>query len=78
LDALENEFIPRLEKQAKEKSIKEEMMELLEQQKMTVRELRKHFKFNANTVRKYLRALEEEGKAVRKGNEGKAIIWGAS
>ena len=78
LEELENEYVPKLEKAVKEKSIKEEMVELLENQEMTVKELRKHFKFNANTVRKYLKALEEEGKAIRKGNEGRAIIWGSS
>ncbi|MHA1378809.1 MAG: ArsR family transcriptional regulator [Candidatus Helarchaeota archaeon] len=78
LKDLEKQFIPKIEKQAKEKSIKDEMVELLENQQMTVKELRKHFKFNANTVRKYLRALEEEGRAIRKGNEGRAVIWGSS
>ncbi|MFX0137973.1 MAG: DeoR family transcriptional regulator [Candidatus Hodarchaeota archaeon] len=78
LEQLENDYIPKLKKEVKEKTIKEEMVGLLESKKMTVKEIRKHFKFNANTIRKYLRALEEEGKAKRKGTDGRAIIWGAS
>ncbi|MFX1449808.1 MAG: winged helix-turn-helix domain-containing protein [Promethearchaeota archaeon] len=78
LEQIEQEYIPKLEKQVKEKTIKEEMIGLLENDEMTVKEIRKHFKFNANTVRKYLRALEEEGKLKRIGKDGRAIIWGAS
>ncbi|NVM01553.1 MAG: hypothetical protein HWN67_04425 [Candidatus Helarchaeota archaeon] len=78
LKELEKHYIPKLKKEVKEKTIKEEMAGLLESKQMTVKEIRKHFKFNANTIRKYLRALEEEGKAKRKGTEGRAIIWGAS
>lgn len=78
LEELEKQYIPKFEKQVKEKSIKEEMVELLENQEMTVKDLRKHFKFNANTVRKYLKELEEEGKAIRRGADGRAIIWGSS
>lgn len=75
---LEKQYVPKMKKQVKEKSIKSKMVELLKNQQMTVKEIRKHFRFNTNTVRKYLRALEEEGKAKRKGSQGKAIIWGAS
>ena len=78
LEQLEQQYIPKLKKQVREKTIKEEMVGLLENEEMTVKEIKKHFKFNANTVRKYLRALEEEGKLKRIGTQGRAIIWGAS
>ena len=46
----------------KEKTIKETMIELLNEQKLTVKEIKKHFNFSVSTVRKYLKALESEGK----------------
>lgn len=78
LDEMEKKYIPKLEKQAQEKSMKDELSELLQARQMTVKEIRKHFKFSPNTIRKLLKALEEEGKATRIGLDGKAVIWGAA
>ncbi|NHI91221.1 MAG: ArsR family transcriptional regulator [Candidatus Lokiarchaeota archaeon] len=59
----------------KEKTIKEQMIELLEEQKLTVKQIKKHFNFSVSTVRKYLKSLEEEGKVECVGTTDKTNAY---
>lgn len=62
----------------KEVTIKEKMVSLLNDQKLTVKEIKKHFKFSVSTVRKYLKRLEEEGKIAQVDEtNNKAYIYSA-
>ena len=70
------EIFPKQESR-KEKTIKETMLELLNEQSLTVKEIKKHFNFSVSTVRKYLKALEQEGKVecLGAGDETKAYLY---
>ncbi|MHA1143539.1 MAG: winged helix-turn-helix domain-containing protein [Candidatus Helarchaeota archaeon] len=71
------EIFPTIKKKKATVTTKEKMQKILQEQAMTVRDLRKHFRFNTKTVQKYLKELEEEGIVERKGKaQNRAIIWG--
>jgi predicted HTH transcriptional regulator len=60
----------------KEKSVKDNLFEMLkEQQKMTISELGKYFKFNKTTIRRYLLELVLSGKIKRDGKKGRETLW---
>ncbi len=66
-------------KPAQPKSIKENMFDMLqEQQKMTISELKNYFKFNTQTIRRYLLELVLSGKIKRDGKKGRETIWAVS
>ena len=70
-------WFPPLQPQKKDLTMKQKMQKVLEEQELTVADLRKHFRFNTKTVQKYLKELEEEGIVERKGKaQNRAIIWG--
>lgn len=77
LEANASKLIPTINKPKGKLTIKEKMRIYLQEQTMTVKQLRKHFRFNMATVRKYLKGLEEEGIVETKGKDHcKEIIWG--
>jgi len=62
----------------KEQTIKEKMIGLLNDQGLTVKDIKKHFKFSVSTVRKYLKRLEDEGKIAHVDEtENKAYVYSA-
>ncbi|MHA1783650.1 MAG: ArsR family transcriptional regulator [Candidatus Helarchaeota archaeon] len=77
-EKLADQIFPKQEK-TKTKTIKEKMIDLLNKQKLTVKEIKKHFKFSISTVRKYLKCLEAEGKVECIGTTEKnnAYIYSA-
>ncbi len=69
-------FPKTIMKKPKEKTVKEEMLEILrKQQKMTISELKEHFKFNRRTIRRYLYELLASGQIKRDGKRGRETIW---
>lgn len=63
-------------KKQKKKTVKEKMLDVLrEQQKMTISELKKYFRYNRKTIRRYLLELVLSGKIKRNGKKGRENIW---
>ncbi|NVM54913.1 MAG: DUF977 family protein [Candidatus Helarchaeota archaeon] len=63
-------------KKPEKKPVKEKMVGVLqEQQKMTISELRKYFRYNRKTIRRYLLELVLSGKIKRDGKKGRETIW---
>ncbi len=76
-EKLADDIFPKQETK-KEKTIKDKMIELLEDQKLTVKDIKKYFNFSVSTVRKYLKRLEEEGKIAQVDEtDNKAYIYSA-
>ncbi len=63
-------------KKQKTKTVKEKMVVVLrDEQKLTISELRKYFKYNRQTIRRYLLDLVLSGKVKRDGKKGRETIW---
>ena len=61
---------------AKTESVKDKMLDVLRaEQKMTISELKKYFKYNRTTIRRYLLDLVLSGKVKRDGKKGRETIW---
>lgn len=70
-------FYPKTStKKPKTKPVKERMVDVLcEQQRLTISELRKYFRYNRKTIRRYLLELVLSGKVKREGKKGRETIW---
>ena len=63
-------------KKQKTETVKEKMVDVLQnEQKLTISELRKYFKYNRKTIRRYLLDLVLSGKVKRDGKKGRETIW---
>ncbi|MHA1264189.1 MAG: DUF977 family protein [Candidatus Helarchaeota archaeon] len=69
-------YYPKTTPKKPQKTVKDKMVDLLrDQQKMTISELRKYFKYNRKTIRRYLLELVLSGKVKRNGKKGRETIW---
>ncbi|MFX1294428.1 MAG: DUF977 family protein [Promethearchaeota archaeon] len=69
-------FYPKaIVQKPKQKTVKERMINVLREQQATISELRKYFKYNRKTIRRYLLDLVLSGEVKRDGKKGRETIW---